>query len=238
MRWTLVCLVLMITISHAAASRETVVILHGVALNRFFCFRLDQAFKRAGYDVINVSMPTRRVAIEELGDVWLPDLLRTRGVARAPRLHFVTHSMGGLIVRRALDREIPSNLGRVVMIVPPNRGSELADRLSRSRFWRWIIGVNLQRLGTGPDAFCRELQPSVKYPVGIIAGTRAIHPLGALCLPKPNDGAVSLLSTHLDGESARLELPYSHTGILFRTATAQQTIFFLRSGHFEEVSAP
>jgi triacylglycerol lipase len=232
MRRTLACLVLMIATSVIAAPRETVVVLHGVALNRLICLRLEWALERAGYDVINVSIPSRRVLVSELGDVWLPTLLRTRGTAQSPRLHFVTHSMGGLIVRRTLEHERPANLGRVVMIGPPNRGSELADHLSQSRFWRWLIGVNLRRLGTGPEAFWRELKPSVEYPVGIIAGTRFLNPLGAFHLPKPHDGAVSLLSTHLDGETEHLEQPYSHTGLLFRAATARHTISFLRSGHF------
>jgi triacylglycerol lipase len=214
--------------------QELVVVLHGVALNRWFTLPLARALTRAGYRVANLNCPTRRCPWTELGDEWLPKLLSMHRAKDAPKLHFVVHSMGGLIVRRFLARTRPENLGRVVMIATPNQGSEVADRTREVSWVRAMIGLNLAHLGTGPDARWRLLPVAVDYPVGVIAGSRPLNPLGLRFLPRPHDGTVSVASTHLAGETDHVVLPSSHTGLLFRAETARQAIAFLQSGRFCE----
>ena len=213
-------------------AREAVVILHGVAINTRFTARLARFLAAAGYEVHNLDYPSRTVPLTELGPRWLAAKLAELGLERAPRLHFVTHSMGGLIVRGFLAVHRPANLGRVVTIVPPHNGSAISDALRRlPLIWR-IIGRNLGALGTGPDAYWRTLPQRADFELGVVAGSFAINPLGWLLLTQPSDGTVAEASTRLDGIADHITLHSNHTLILFRRRTAIQTITFLRTGRF------
>ncbi len=218
--------------SATAPAREVVVILHGVAISHRLTARLAKFVAAAGYDVHNLDYPSKTVPLAELGPRWLAAKLAELGVECAPKLHFVTHSMGGLIVRGYLAAHRPPNLGRVVTIVPPHRGSAVSDKLRRlPLIWR-IIGRNLGALGTGPDAYWRMLPPRADFELGVIAGSSALNPLGWLYLERPHDGTVAEHSTRLDGMRDHLLLPSNHTLILFRRRTAEQAIAFLRTGRF------
>lgn len=142
---------------------ETVVLLHGLGLGSWAMKRFESALKRAGYRVVNLSYPSRHVPLEQLASDWLPRVLRESGAGTAPRLHFVTHSMGGILLRLYLRDHAAANLGRVVMLAPPNAGSEVVDRLIDFPPFRWITSVNGRRLGTGPGSLPRSLGP---WPAG------------------------------------------------------------------------
>ena len=218
--------------TNAAPAREVVVILHGVAISSRLTARLARFLAAAGYAVHNLDYPSKTVPLPELGPCWLAAKLAALGVDRSPRLHFVTHSMGGLIVRGYLAAHRPGNLGRVVTIVPPHHGSAVSDRLrSIPVVWR-IIGRNLGALGTKPDAYWRTLPQRADFELGVIAGSRPLSPFGWCFLVGPNDGTVPESSTRLDGMADHIVLPSSHTLILFRKRTAAQAVAFLRTGCF------
>jgi hypothetical protein len=249
--------------SHAAApAGDTVVLLHGLGRTSVSMLRLARALEREGYHVLNLSYPSRTRSLEEIATQWLPQKLaeasaragdRREEPGRPPaRLHFVTHSMGGIVVRLWLrDGGAPANLGRVVMLAPPNAGSEVSDRLEHFAPFRWFTGANGRRLTTAPGALPQTLGPwplarAARPPedesraaaehapgaLGIIAGDRALNPLLAACLPAPNDGKVSVARTHLAGETDHLVLPFSHTWLAWRAATIAQVRAFLRTGAF------
>lgn len=212
---------------------DTVVLLHGLGRTSFSMARIAADLDAAGYRVINATYPSRRVPLETLATEWLPAHVRT--VTAGSRVHFVTHSLGGILVRLWLrECGAPPNLGRVVMLAPPNTGSELTDRLARWAPFHWATGVNGRRLGTAPDALPRALGgwPAARSALGVIAGDRSINPLLECALPGPNDGKVSVASTHLAGESDHLVLPFSHTWLAWRRATLDQVVAFLRTGAF------
>lgn len=216
--------------------RETVVLLHGLGLAKWSMKRVAHVLERDGYRVVNLSYPSRDMPIEDLARTWLPQQLATHEVASATRLHFVTHSMGGIVVRTWLREQTPpANLGRVVMLAPPNAGSEIVDRLHDFAPFRWFTGVNGRRLGTAPDALPRRLGPwpASKAELGIVAGDRTLNPLFAAWLPGPDDGKVSVAATHLDGERAHIVLHHSHTWLAWRRDTAEAARRFLRTGKFE-----
>ena len=213
--------------------REAVVVLHGVALSRSWTTLLARRLVAQGFAVHNLGYSSRTQPLAELGDRWLPEALRARGLDVAPRLHFVTHSMGGLVVRRFLAGHRPANLGRVVMLVPPNHGSPMADRLQRRALFRRLLGCNLAALGTGPGAFCHTLPPTAGFELGVIAGSRRLNPLGPLWLRQPHDGTVEVASTRLEGMAAHVVLPSSHTAILFHRRAAALAAAFLRTGRFD-----
>ncbi|MBW2271544.1 MAG: alpha/beta hydrolase [Deltaproteobacteria bacterium] len=152
----------------------------------------------------------------------------------APRLHFVTHSLGGILVRAFVMRSRPANLGRVVMIAPPNKGSELADWVGESELLSWTLGPTAVELGTSPDSLPNRLPPA-DFELGIIAGTYAASPLTEV-IEGESDGTVSVESTKLTGMQDFITLPYSHTFIMQRGAAAEQVSAFLRTGRFTHTS--
>lgn len=214
---------------------ETVVLLHGLGRTRISMTRLASTLEREGYRVVNLSYPSRSLPLETLAREWLPAQLEAHHAGAAPRLHFVTHSMGGIVVRLWLrERTPPANLGRVVMLAPPNAGSEVSDRLNAFPPFRWFTGVNGRRLGTAPDALPCTLGPwaSPQAGLGVIAGDRSFNRLFSCWLPGADDGKVTVATTHLAGEQDHLMLHASHTWLGWRRETGAQVVAFLRTGRF------
>lgn len=210
---------------------DCVVLLHGIGLRAWTMRRIETALQADGYRTLNLSYPSRRMPIEEIAGTWLPAQLAQHGANRAPRLHFVTHSMGSLVLRKFLADARPDNLGRVVMLGPPNQGSAAADVARGNALLRLFLGDNLGRLGTGGDAVVRTLGPA-DFEVGIIAGNASLNPLFGRALGGPHDGVVSVASARLEGMRDFLVVPHSHTVMLWRTAVADQVRAFLRDGKF------
>ena len=147
-------------------------------------------------------------------------------------LHFVGHSMGGLLARVYIARHRPQRLGRVVMLGTPNGGSEIADRFRNFAPYRAFFGPAGQQLGTQRDAAVAAILPPVDYPVGIIAGDRSIYPLASALLPKPHDGRVSVENTKLEGMADQVVIHSSHPFLMRNDEAIAQTIAFLRDGKF------
>lgn len=229
--------------ANVPATPETVVLLHGLGLRGWAMGRLEAGLAREGYRVINLTYPSRTMPLEQLAGEWLPAQLSQHGVAEATRLHFVTHSMGGIVVRMWLRAQgAPSNLGRVVMLAPPNGGSAVADRMKKFAPFRAYLGLNGSRLGTDDASIPRSLGPwpAGAGELGVIAGDRSINPLFSAWLQEPNDGAVAVTTTRLAGMSDFIVLHHSHTMLPWRGETLRCVWAFLRDGRFpkEEISVP
>lgn len=215
-----------------AAEPECVVLLHGILASAAFMKPLETALQDAGYRTVNLSYPSREKTIEELAADFLPKELAQHDLAKAPKVHFVVHSMGGLITRAYLEKSRPANLGRVVMLGTPNHGSEVADRLAESDILRKIVGVNLGNLRTKDGGSAGRLGKAT-YDLGIIAGDTSINPLFSSWVKGEADGPVSLESAKLEGMRDFVVVPYSHTAMLWREETARQVLAFLRDGKFD-----
>jgi pimeloyl-ACP methyl ester carboxylesterase len=214
---------------HAA---ETVVLLHGLGRSRWSMRPLESILKRAGYNVANLGYPSTRLDPDAL--VAYVTAAVARCCADSPRIHFVTHSLGGILVRGYLAKHHPTNLGRVVMLAPPNRGSELVDELGGWPLFSWILGPTAAQLGTRADSFPNRLPPA-DFDLGVIAGTESINPVGSALLPKDDDGTVSVASTRVDGMRDFIALAASHTFILWSNDAAAQVLAYLRNGRFDAV---
>jgi pimeloyl-ACP methyl ester carboxylesterase len=215
-----------------APEPDCVVLLHGIGMRGYVMKQIESALTDQGYRVVNISYPSREMPFEQLAGEYLPAQLKAHDVARAPRLNFVTHSLGSLIVRKFIHDARPANLGRVVMIGPPNHGSTAADEAKGFALLSEFLGENLARLGTGENSIARTLGPA-DFEVGVIAGEVAINPVFGNVLEGKNDGAVTVESAKLEGMRDFIVVPYSHTVMLWRDEVIQQTVTFLREGKFK-----
>lgn len=212
--------------------RPCVVLLHGVAMSGWTMRPIARALERDGYRVINLSYPSRKMPLEQLATEFLPRELEKRGALAAPRLDFVTHSMGGILLRLSLRDRRPANLGRVVMLGPPNHGSPAADRAARRGWMRAVMGVNMPRLGTGADGIVRTLGPA-DFEVGVIAGSSLLNPMFKRDMSGVHDGVVTAESAKLAGMRDFRVVPHSHTVMLWRRAVIDDVRAFLREGRFQ-----
>lgn len=209
-------------------SHGTVVLLHGWWSGAYFLKGAEWRLRGDGFEVVPVGYPSARMPAESIAGQYLPAALERLGIPGNRPVHFVTHSMGGLLLRRLLARQRPPNLGRVVMLGPPNQGSEAADFWGGSRLARRLAGPNLAALGTGPESFARSL-PRADFPLLVIAGNRPLSPFWSP-LPKPHDGRVTVESTRLEGMTAHRVLPLTHSALAWSRTALELASTFLRTG--------
>lgn len=215
----------------AYVTQDGVVLLHGISRTARSFRKMQAALEGAGFATLNLDYASRRKALEALAEDIHPAIQRfADGIDGS--VHFVCHSMGGLLARVYIARYRPTRLGRVVMLGTPNSGSEIADRLGHLKLYRAFFGPAGQQLGTQRDAAIEALLPPVDFPVGIIAGNRSIYPLASAFLPKPHDGRVSIANTRLDGMADHIVIPASHPWLMRNSIAIAQTIAFLRDGTF------
>lgn len=213
-------------------AHEHVILLHGLGRTSASMVKMERALKGAGYVVWNVDYPSRTAAIERLSEDAIAPCLARCHAQRAEKIHFVTHSLGGMLVRSYFSRHPEPSLGRVVMLGPPNQGSEVVDKLRDWSFFQRINGPAGQELGTAADSTPNQLGPP-GFPVGIIAGSRSINWINSLLIPGPDDGKVSVENTKLTGMTDHLILSAAHPFLMKDKRAIAQTVAFLRHGHFD-----
>ncbi|MDB4473932.1 hypothetical protein N9023_02900 [Opitutaceae bacterium] len=223
----------------ATDQKPVVVVLHGLGLGQWAMKRVAKTLEAENYHVVNLSYESLKVPLEELVSTWLPGQLKAHHVGLTDNdvpLHFVTHSMGGIVLRGWLKSQsaIPPNLARVVMFAPPNQGSSLVDRIGTWKAFKLSTGVNGVRLSTAADSYPLQIGPWPEGPtLGIIAGDSPINPLLAYWTGGPGDGKVRVAESKLEGMTDHIVMPYSHTWIQYRRKPIDQVVTFLRDGRFK-----
>jgi hypothetical protein len=214
---------------------EEVVCIHGLGETPLIMAPAAWMFRAAGYRVSNLTYPSTLYPIETLAERYIAPHLEA---ATASRIHFVTHSLGGVLLHYCLGRQKPPNLGRAVMCSPGLRGSEALEIYRHNPLFRVVYGPAANQSGTDDDAFARVLPQTVDYDLGVIAGSASLDPLANTFIPWPHDGKISAARTRLDGIGDHTILPLPHDLTSSHPLALFQIWSFIRDGRFRHPGWP
>ena len=193
---------------------------------------MEKALSDSGYLVRNTSYPSTEKPVDQLASEVIPAAVESCGENGDRTIHFVTHSLGGILIRYFLETNVIDNLGRVVMLSPPNQGSEVVDNLSGVPGFKALNGPAGMQLGTDKDDVPAQLGPAT-FDVGIITGDQSINLFLSMMIPGKDDGKVSVERAKLEGMADFLVVPHAHPFIMKSELVIEQVLFFLEYGRFE-----
>lgn len=212
-----------------ASKGDCVILLHGLGRTHHSMLKLERTLIKNHYFVVNDNYPSTKKSINELAYKYLPPMIDQCLKHHPKHIHFVTHSLGGIILQQYLQKNTLPELQNIVMLSPPNHGSQLVDRLHKNKISQFILGPSFMELETKrQDILMRE----GRYKIGIIAGTYNLNPLGRLIFAEPNDGKVSVSSTQMKRMNDFISLPVTHTFIMQNPEVEKQILYFLTHGNF------
>lgn len=217
----------------AANAGEHVILLHGLARTERSMDRLARHLSKQGFITHSVGYPSRKKTVETLARETLPAAIAACRQQGARTIHFVTHSMGGILVRYYLAHHDIPELGRVVMISPPNGGSEVVDKLRENIFFKWLNGPAGQQMGTDETSLPNRLGP-VNFVLGVITGDRSVNLFLSWLIPGPDDGKVAVDRARVDGMADFVVVHATHPFIMKNKQVMAQACFFLTHGRFAQ----
>lgn len=221
----------------AERSHECVILLHGLARTAFSMQRMERMLEKTGFSVANVDYPSRDHTIEQLAPMAVGEGLdQCNTISETSAVHFVTHSLGGILVRAYLADKSIRNLGRVVMLAPPNQGSSAVDEMVRIPGFDWLNGPAGYQLGKGSESVPLALG-APRFEFAVIAGDRTIDPITSAVLENPDDGRVSVSDTKLEGMRDFTVVHVSHAMIMQDRQVFRLVRNFLIHGSFDPEAA-
>ena len=233
---TIVCAAVLFLGTAAARAEqnqtECVILLHGLGRTESSLSRIEKKLIEDDYLVWNRAYPSTEADIETLAAEHVSLGVRQCAQWNAAAIHFVTHSMGGILVRQYLQSKPIPGLGNIVMLAPPNHGSEVVDHMKDGTFFQKIMGPAGQQLSTQKNSKPNSLEP-IPGIIGIIAGSVTSDPWFAWMFAGPNDGKVSVESARLDEMADFLVVEHGHTFIMNHQDVIEQVLYFLKHGKFK-----
>jgi esterase/lipase len=218
-------------LKHIEANTECIILMHGLARTSRSMKKASSILSSYGYAIININYPSRKKAINRLVTEHIQPVINACESKNYNRIHFLTHSLGGILLRFYLSSHSIHNLGKTVMLSPPNQGSEIVDKLGHLALYSLLNGPAGNEIGTDSHSIPSQLE-SINFDAGIISGYKSINPLLSLLIPGANDGKVSIERAKINGMKDFLAVPYTHTFIMQRTNAIHQALFFIQNGCF------
>ncbi|MGD9330076.1 MAG: alpha/beta hydrolase [Desulfobacterales bacterium] len=215
-----------------AGEASCVILLHGLGRTPMSMTSLAHALETRGYRVTNQAYPSTQAPIEILTRDYLAPAVQRCQAAGCRVLHMVSHSLGGILIRQYLQTQALPEGSRIVMLSPPNQGSQIADHLKSYRFYDWLTGPAGQQLGTESDSVPRQLAP-VDAAIGVITGSESWNPFFSYLIPGPDDGKVAVDHARLAEMTDFVVVPAGHTFIMDDDEVIAQTLHFLQYGRFD-----
>lgn len=209
-----------------------VIILHGLGRTSDSMSKIADELGQNGYKVWNQSYPSRDKPINELAQAAIEPALEFCQTENIKHINFVTHSLGGILVRYYLQDNAIENLNRIVMLSPPNKGSEIVDRLKELKLFQFVTGPVGQQLGTDASSLPNQLKP-IKGEIGIVIGNSTSDPWFSWLIPGDDDGKVSVASSKLNEMKDFLIVEHGHTFIMRKDDVINQIQHFLINGEFQ-----
>jgi len=210
---------------------EAIILLHGLARTSRSMNKAGKLLAAYGYKIVNVGYPSRTADIGTLAQTYIAQALTQCDTQGIKKIHFLTHSMGGILLRDYLASHAIDKLGRVVMLAPPNQGSEVVDKLRGWRLFYTLNGPAGLQLGTDNNSVPNQLGP-VNFQLGVIAGNKTVNPFLSRLIPDVNDGKVSVSRAQVAGMKDFIVMPYSHAFIMQHEAAIEQALYFIQQGCF------
>lgn len=223
------------TASTEEAVKDCVILLHGMGRSGLSMKAVEWKLESAGYEVVNESYPSTQHPIEDLADIAITAGVERCNDSAAKSIHFVTHSLGGIVLRQYTSQQAIDKLARVVMLGPPNQGSQMADFVNTLNLTK-VQPKPVAQLGTGDNSVPLSLGP-VNFELGVIAGTRNVRPIISSTIDGPSDGTVLVEETKVDGMQDFLELPATHSLMMWQNAVLDQIVYFLANGEFSRAES-
>lgn len=214
-------------------STDCVVLLHGLNRSWRTMDKMAESLQQEGFSTANVDYPSSTTTVEELAPMVVNEGLHKCRHTGATTIHFVTHSLGGILVRYVQAHDPIPDLGRVVMLGPPNQGSEVIDKTKNWPGIRMFSGVAGLQLGTDEESIPSQLGP-VDFELGVIAGTGTTNPFMSSMLPEADDGKVTVARTQVEGMDDFKIVRNSHFAMMRSDSVIAATARFLRTGSFLE----
>ena len=216
---------------------RVVVLIHGLARTSRSMRSVENFLAGQGYQTVSVDYPSRRASIADLARDFVVPVLNDLAQQDHAAVHVVTHSMGGILLRSAAQQQGLGMIDRVVLLGPPNAGSEVTDRLGSWYLYGLLVGKYAAReLRTDGTPSQLPALPD-RIETGVIAGNRPRQFPVAWLMPGPlssHDSKVSIASTHLPHERDHRVLPVDHDAMLRDARVHRHIASFLATGSFAD----
>lgn len=228
----MIILILILFSNISEAAERCVILIHGLSRSHYSMMKLEKFLELHDYKVVNQDYPSSKKSITEIANEEIPLMVNACLKYHPDNIYFVTHSMGGVILRQYLQTHNMPKPTRIVMLGPPNHGSPLAKLFHNNLLFKMIMGPAGQELTTESTSLVNRLDPYLPYQVGIIAGDFSFFPFAKLYSHEANDGKVTVSSTQLIKMNDFIVLPLSHTFIMRSSVVEKQVLHFFDYAQF------